>query len=116
MAFPAREREFGISARHPVAEETRTRVGEVWGALAMACAVALLAMYWAAPWLREPDDAFRRWLGQYGFGVVILLLGFTHVFVVLSQAVSEGENLTGKLALIALWPGMLLSFVLDHFL
>ena len=116
MEFPEHEREFGISARNPAAENTRARVGEIWGALAMVGAVALLALYWISPHLVEPNSAFLSWLGRYCSGVVILLLGFTHVFVILSQAASEGGNLTGRLALIVLWPGLLLSVVVDHFL
>jgi hypothetical protein len=97
-------------------DKIKAHVGALWGALAMAGAVAIIALYWISPYLVEPNNAFLSWLGRYCSGVVILLLGFTHVFVILSQAVSEGGNLTGRLAVIVLWPGLLLSAVVDHFL
>lgn len=115
MAFPSAGQEFEITARRPM-DKMQTRVGELWGALAMAGAVAILALYWISPYLAEPNSAFLGWLGRYCSGVVILLLGFTHVFVILSQAASEGDNLSGRLALIVLWPGLLLCAVVDHFL
>lgn len=88
-----------------------SRTATVLGILAMAGSVFLLAI----PWL-EPVWNLWPWVDEFGTGVVILTLGFVHVAAVLTQALSNGRNLIGGLAILVLYAGSILGLILRAWL
>jgi hypothetical protein len=111
MSFPKDSHFAGVVNAHPANELKPPWVARLWGWLAMLGALDLIAMYWVGPHL--PPNG---WLNEYGTGIVILVLGLTHVFAVLSQVASDGRNQLGGLSVLVLYGGLILSLVLDHLL
>ena len=109
LDFPTGEHQFGLEGVHPMQEVPQGRTAAVFGILAIACAVALIGVFWAANWP-------TRWGGESPLLswssiklATFLLLGFAPVFTIMSRIVSDNRCRIGCLAPVVLGVGIFLS-------
>lgn len=111
MAFPEKEHQFGLEGVHPMQEVPPGRTAAVFGILAIACAVALIGLFWAANWP-------TRWGGESPLCswssikmAFFFLIGFTPVFTIMSRIMSDSRCRIGCFAPLVLGVGIILSMI-----
>ena len=109
LTFPTGEHRFGIEGVHPHPEPRPDPAGILFGILAIACAVALIGLFWVA-------NCPPRWGGDYSLmsryavkAATFALLGFGPVFTIMSRVLSDGKCRIGLFAPLVHLVGMLVS-------
>lgn len=101
-----------ILTRRPPENPRLARSAVVLGWMAMLSSIAFLVVL---AFVNRFSDADWRFLDSDEMAMLVMLtLGFIHVFSIFSQITSSGRNLIGALALPVLYAGFFLLVILDH--